>query len=311
MVVTGMFVGSAALPGCGSSDKTKSPAKTARKTEIGEGKTAQQPEGPAETSTRKTPEAIAKIPKQPVIDSSKVAQPIAPPSMDVKVSAFAPAADLVVQVDEFIDKLADTVADEETFKDSELKIAKDSNTLIVMALALGLHDEQNKYQASASALMAAAGNLAAAKDLAAAKEAVAALKTAAAGNGPANTDLKWQEVAATAPLFEKSQTVHTTIKRYIRNKSRFKSKAKTLAGDAAVLAVIAHACIANTDGIKKDVENWEQEWVRYCVQMRDAAGALNTALSRVSYETAVEANKQLLKSCDDCHKVFHETALQE
>ena len=89
-----------------------------------------------------------------------------------KVSTFAPAEDLARQADKFIESMKNTVASQEEYNDSEGKIGRDSNTLIVIALALGLHDQESKkYKARAGALMKAAQDVAATKDYASAKKA--------------------------------------------------------------------------------------------------------------------------------------------
>ena len=67
-----------------------------------------------------------------------------------KVSTFAPAADLANQADQYIKSLAASVSSEEDYKDNQSKIATDSNTLIVVALALGLHDQDSGYKEQAA-----------------------------------------------------------------------------------------------------------------------------------------------------------------
>src|SRR5271157_2420377 len=72
-----------------------------------------------------------------------------------KVSAFAPVEDLVREADKYIGELADTIAavesGEEKYDDSKEKIEKDANTLAIIALCLGKHDEDNKYKPVAGA----------------------------------------------------------------------------------------------------------------------------------------------------------------
>ena len=59
---------------------------------------------------------------------------------------LGPADDLANQVDQYIGDLAKMVATEEEYKDSEERIVNDSNTLVVIALTLGLHDQDSKYK---------------------------------------------------------------------------------------------------------------------------------------------------------------------
>src|SRR3990172_4942456 len=103
---------------------------------------------------------------------------LAEPPTAPKVSTFAPAKDVVSQIGTYVGRLEESVESEDAFKEAEAKLAKDSNTLILLALAAGLHDEDNKLKAAAPAIMKAAQELAKAKSYAAAKAGVAAVKKA-------------------------------------------------------------------------------------------------------------------------------------
>jgi cytochrome c556 len=45
--------------------------------------------------------------------------------------------------------------------------------------------------------------------------------------------------------------------------------------------------------------------------MRDSAGALNAAIRKGDETAATAAMEKLAKSCDDCHVVFHQAALEQ
>jgi hypothetical protein len=228
----------------------------------------------------------------------------APPPVP-KVSSFAPAEDLVSQTDEYIKELDSAVATEQDYKDSEEKVAKQSNTLILIALALGLHDTDNKYQAAAPALFKAAQQLASAKDYASAKAGVAAVKAAVAANG-AGSALKWEKAASLEQLMKQVPLVNTKLKRYLKG-SRFAKSAKDTAGYTAVLATIAQGAMADTSEAKN--ADQVQQWYQFSAQMRDSAGAVNGAIHAKDREAAEKAMKKLAESCDDCHNVFHKAAL--
>ena len=100
-----------------------------------------------------------------------------------KVSTFAPAEDLANQAGQYIKAMKTVVADEQEYKDSEGKIARDASTLAVIALALGLHDQDSKYKANAAALLKAAQDVAATKDYDSAKKAVAGVAKESASQG--------------------------------------------------------------------------------------------------------------------------------
>ena len=166
-----------------------------------------------------------------------------------KVSTFAPAEDLVRQADHYIEAMKNTVDTEAKYDDSEGKIGRDSNTLIVIALALGLHDQESKYQARAGALMKAAQDVAATKDYASAKKAVGALEKVAAGDGPPGTALKWEKVASLPELMKQVPMVDTKLKFCVKG-ANFKRKAEESAGYSAAIAAIAQGSIADASATK-------------------------------------------------------------
>jgi len=219
-----------------------------------------------------------------------------------KVSTYAPAEDLATQVDQHLKALRCAVACEEEFKDSTNKIANASNTLIVIALALGLHDETSKYQASAGAIMEAAGQLAAAKDFQSAQAAMTALEEAAEGKRASAVDLQWKPVASLPEVMRQVPLIHTRLKANLKGK-KFQSKARTTAGQSAALAAIAQGTLSDTSAAR-GVEQ-QRQWRDFSASMRDAAGALNSAIRQGDRAAADEALKKLDQSCDDCHAVFH------
>jgi hypothetical protein len=232
------------------------------------------------------------------------APPEAPP-----VSTFAPAEDLASQVPEYLEDLEEAVESEETYNESIDKIAQRSNTLILVALALGLHDTDNPYKAAAPAMMEAAQQLAAAKDYAAAKAAVEAVKTAAAATDGDSSDLKWERVASMKELMLAVPVINTRLKGRLKSESRLKQRAEEAAGLAAVLAVIAQGSLPNCGETIAPQE--VQKWYHDCIHMRDAAAAANAAIrafddgngSFDAAKTIVEGD--LNTSCEDCHTVFN------
>jgi hypothetical protein len=225
-----------------------------------------------------------------------------------KVSTFAPAADLANQADRYIKELDEYVANEADYADNKDQIALKSNTLIIIALALGLHDVENKHQAHAGALMKAAQAVAVTKDFESAKKSVAALKAAAEGKVKSDVTLKWEKSASLPELMKEVPLVNTRLKRYIKP-AKFKDKAKESAGCTAVLAAIAQGSIADTT----ETKNPEQvkQWFKFMGAMRDHAGSLNAAIHKGDEPAGAAAMKKLQQSCDDCHTVFHTEALKK
>jgi len=231
----------------------------------------------------------------------------AEPPAAPKVSTFAPASDLVFQVDYYVDRLEKAVASESEYKDTEDKVTKDANTLAVLALALGLHDQDNKYKKAAPGLIRASQKLASAKDYGSAKAGVEAVKQALASGGDPSS-LKWEKVASLDALMQQVPLINSRLKRNTTS-VRFKRMAKDTAGDSAAIAAIAQGSMADLEEVKKPGD--AEKWFSFCAQMRDAAGAVNAAIHALDEDAAKSAMKKLNQSCDDCHAVFHPEATEK
>jgi hypothetical protein len=217
-----------------------------------------------------------------------------------KISTYAPAADLASQADWYIKDLESAVADETEYKDSVDKIAKESNTLIVIGLALGMHDQESKYKASAGAVVKAAKAVAETKDFESAKKAIAALKDSV--NGKTEGTLKWEKIALLPELMKQVPVINTKLKMNLKG-PKFKKKAADTAGHTAVLAVISEGAMADHTATKNDAE--VKQWIAFSITARDLAGKVNAAIHKGD-QAAAEANMaKLQQSCDDCHAVFH------
>jgi hypothetical protein len=217
-----------------------------------------------------------------------------------KVSTFAPAEDLANQADWYIKDLDKIVASEDEYKDGAEKVTKEANTLTVIALCLGLNDQDSKYKQSAGAVIKAAQDLAATRDFASAQKAVAALKAAAESKSEGT--LKWEKVASLPELMKQVPVINSKLKLNIKG-SKFESKAKDTAGYTAVMAAIAQGSMADTSATKGDDQ--VKQWKEFSTAMRDNAGAVNAAIHKGDAKAADKAMKKLAQSCDDCHDVFH------
>ncbi len=218
-----------------------------------------------------------------------------------KVSAFAPADDLTRQADYYVKELENSVASKDEYKDDQEKLTKDASTLAVIALALGLHDQPNKYQARAGVLIKAAQAAAATKDYASAKKAVARVREAANDASAVPAALKWEPVAALSELMKQVPIIDTKLKRLVQP-AKFKTKAKETAGYTAVIAAIGQASIADRSAAKTPAQ--VKQWQDFAATMRDRAGAVNAAIHRQDRAATKALMTKLAESCEDCHKVF-------
>lgn len=235
---------------------------------------------------------------------ARAADPPAAP----KVSTFAPAKDLERQVEVYLQRFEEAVKDEEEYKAAEGRLAKEANTMVLIALSLGLHDQPNKYQAAAPAMIKAAQQLAEAKDYASAKAGVEAVKKAAESPG-GSTPLKWEKVASLEQLMKAVPTIDSRLRRNVRTERNFKKRAQDNAGDSAVLAVIAQGSMVDTSEAKDPAQIGQ--WYKFCEQMRDAAAKVNSLVHAGRFDEIKAAMKDLEKSCHDCHEVFHKEALEQ
>jgi hypothetical protein len=296
-----------ALPGCAPAPEQKPTEKPAAKSAPAAAKPPAvektdkaASEKPAEKPTQKPAEMPAAKPAEKPAEkavASAAGMPVPP-----KVSAFAPAADLARQAEWYVGELEKSTADQAAYKDAGDKIAKDANTLAVIALALGLNDQESKFQGHAGAVMKAAQELAATKDLPSAKIGVAALKDAVEGKAKADVTLKWEKVASLPELMKQVPIINTKLKRNLKG-GKFKSKAKDTEGYTAVLAAIAQGAMADTSQTKNPEQ--VKQWYDWSAKARNYAGAVNAAIHVGNESAAAEAMKKMAKNCDDCHAVFH------
>ena len=306
MVIVGVLTAAALLPGCKppAEQQQVQPPLPDEEVEIVEEVVEEVIAEPAEEAAEEPAEPAEEPAEQPAEPAEQPAEP-AEETGQLKVSDFAPADDLASQVPVYIEDLAEALENEEEYNESKDKISKRANTLVLVSLALGLHDEPSKYKSAAAAMMQSAQQLAAAEDYAAAKAAIEAVKTAAAGQAKVEAELKWEKVVPVTPVAEQVQLIYTKLKRYTKG-SRLESKADDTRGFAAVIAVVGHGTIANVgDTIQpKEVEQWE----KFCIQMRDAAAAVNAGIRAQDADATAAAMEKLDQSCHDCHKVFHPEA---
>jgi hypothetical protein len=231
------------------------------------------------------------------VGGAKAADPPAAP----KLSTFAPAADLVRQTDYYLGRLEESLASESQYKEDQAKVSKDGNTLILIALALGLDDGRNKYKAAAPGLMKAAQQVAKATTYEAAKAALGDAREAIASPAAAGKSLSWGKASASLPeLMKQVPLINARLKRNLR---RFAQKAKDSAGDVATLAVIAQGSMGAVSQTKKPTE--AAKWFAFCAEMRDAAAAVNKEIHAGDAKATDKAMKALAESCDNCHAVFN------
>lgn len=217
------------------------------------------------------------------------------------LSTLVSVEDLIGQVADYVKELEECVENQEEYEDSVEKIERYSNSLAVIALAVGLHDQDSALRKAAPALVKASQELAKAKDFSGAKAGVAGIKAALSVSGDPSV-LKWSTVASLPSLMKQVPLVNTRLKRYLKP-GRFEKSAKDIAGNSAALMAISQGSMLSVD--ETEAPDKVAEWFKYCTDMRDAAGALNQAVHAKNEDAAKAAMDALQQSCEDCHAVFH------
>lgn len=220
-----------------------------------------------------------------------------------KTSTLAPAQDLIDQVDFFIGRVNESLSDAAEFPGArQSRTLKDAHTLAVLALVLGQHDEAHPLKASMPALLEGAQQLAAAdEDYGKAKAAFETIQAARAGKLAPGGEIKWNKSASLPLLMKQVPLVHAPLKRGVDG-NRLARGAKQAAGQSATLAAIAMASLLDDSYAKSPAE--VTAWNDCCVEMRDAAGEVNSAVHAQDSARVSAGMKRLQQSCEACHAKF-------
>ena len=225
-------------------------------------------------------------------------KPAPPPSL----AKLAPADDLLRQVDEYLTRASEALADPNAFDlASQSRVSKDANALAALALVLAMHDQDFPQKASMPVMLQAAQELAECEgDYQCAVDALAQLKAARAGDAKADAPAKWEKVASLSALMKQVPLIHAAMKRGVGR--RLASRAEQTTAQSAALAAIAQASIYDTEHALDDEE--VEAWQKYCAEMRDSAGEVNAAIHAQDAARVDAGVKRLEQSCEACHATF-------
>lgn len=232
-----------------------------------------------------------------LIPTAWCADPPAAPA----TSTYAPADDLIAQVNASIAELETALATADDFEVKKTRVVREANTLAALGLVLALHDSDHPLKASASALVPASQKLAAAQSADEAKPALEAVKAALAGGSDKSDPPAWGKVAGLGALMKQVTFTNTRLRRGVTGK-RFADQAADTARYAALLAAIAQVAQYDTHEVKDPAQ--VPQWYEYCAAMRDSAGRINAAAKANDQAAATAAMKDLEQSCSGCHKAF-------
>ncbi len=226
-----------------------------------------------------------------------------PPTEEVNrvPSSYAPAKDLQFQVNYLMQRIDGDLKNEPKYDRHVKRVMRDANTIAVLALVMGKHDEQNTLKGTSTAVIKAAHELSAkAKDLGAAKSAYAVL-VARLKSPSSESPTAWKGVGDIEQLMQQIPELDRSLKIAVKP-TRFAKSREKAASLAATMAALAQ--VSMFDGTYCTDAADEAEWVELCVCLRDAATDVHAAIQEGDSDAATAALKPLARTCDDCHEQF-------
>ena len=222
---------------------------------------------------------------------------------DAKTSTWAPSGSLEEQVDTSLAELKKGLAKQEDYNlAKQAKVKKEANLLVVVLMALGQHDEKNRFQASAPALVDSAEMLVQGfNDYAKAQAALTTLEQGIQNGANGGKPLKWEKRYKLGLLMKQVTMLQAKLRRGLRG-DRFEKDAQANARYAATLAAIAEATRVDTHEVKKEQDL--PTWNKLATEWRDLAGEVGRSIQAKDQKAAEEALKRMTQSCSDCHSAF-------
>lgn len=216
-------------------------------------------------------------------------------------SAYAPADDLIAQVNASVEELEEALSTPDDFEVKQTRLKREANTLAALGLVLAWHDTDHPLKGAAPTLIPAAQKLAAAKTLDEAKPALEEVKAVLSGSADKSDPPAWGKVASLGALMKQVTFINSRLRRNVTGK-RFADQSQDTARYAALLAAIGQVSNFDTHEVKD--EALLPQWYEYCATMRDSAGRINAAAKAGNQDAAKTALADLDKSCSGCHKTF-------
>ncbi|MBM4003322.1 MAG: cytochrome c [Planctomycetes bacterium] len=218
-----------------------------------------------------------------------------------KPSAYAPANDLIRQLEAMVKRMGEDLSAEADYgEDQQGRIVKDANTVIVIGQVLGVHDQDHRLKGSAAGIISAAGKLAGCTaEFARAQGAWNELKMAMSDRS--EEKVEWKPTADIAALMKQVPIINNSLRRGVGG-NRFAKSLDQSAAQAATLAAIAE--LAGLDNTYCEAGDDFDLWRKVSAEMRDAAASVVTAVRKEDQSAASASLDRLVKTCDACHERF-------
>jgi hypothetical protein len=259
-----------------------------------------QPDSETESVPASKSSAKPVIKKEASPSATTVGDENTPP----KISTFASADDLAAELKIFVADLEKAVATQAEYNDQPAgRFERDGNTVTLLAIALGLHDQDSPFKPYAKAIAAAARKVARAKNYDPTAKAVAALKAAADGKVEGGDQLKWEKVASLNDLMTNQvPSINNRLKTSLKHFKQ-EGRAAAASANAATMALIAQNAKLYLDETQKPTET--KKWQEFTDQLLAASEELAAKAHAGSEPEAKAAFDKMDKSCHACHAVFN------
>lgn len=229
-----------------------------------------------------------------------------------------PIDDLIDQIDEYIIRIGENLEDLKTSENYAIdgdSVYRDASGLALVALAVGLSNNDSKYRKASPELIAATKRLLAANNYNSARNEFESVKNSLKSNGEPSK-LKLEKIVKLKPVMKAMPNLNSNVRRLTNTESKLKKqldkKPKQIFSQLAALAAISECSIPNGDETNKpnDLEKWKKE----CEQFRDVAIKANNAAhdfanGKIKYDVYWSAFTNLSRSCDSCHNTFYPNAV--
>ena len=222
----------------------------------------------------------------------------------VKVTLVVDLNSAVTEAKAKAEKLAASVADEESFAKAlkEKIIAQDAGVLACLAQAITEHDKGKDSGVAGPTLRDSALALRNAKKLADAKTALAGVNAALKGQASDKSvaEHPWNKLINMHRMMEEINYRNSRLRRSLKRPRKLQEDA----GHATVLTVLALAMEADTHEVKKkeEIPLWNKMSREYSTGMSKLA----KAMLEKKAEVAQEIFNGSANSCESCHEKFRD-----
>ena len=251
---------------------------------------------------------------------ARTARPSPAVAADSASVPHPPLDALTQQIDLYVEALGtalERLDGSRNYAEDAANVVRDASGLALVALAVGLANDDSQYKKAAPHIITAAKTLVAAQNLEEGQSAFAGLKSAL-GNTSEAPALSWSDkIVGLKPAKSAIQSLNSAVKRTTDTERKLNTlltrQPQRVYPPLAALAVLSQGMIPNVGETEKP--DAVAEWKKYCEDFRNAALKVNAAAHQYAaaesgdYSVYSAAMTAMAESCDDCHRTFYPSAV--